>query len=529
MSAIAFSQSAGQLQCKQRVASACGRRARFSSQPVSVMVRIAAIATGVIVVATLAPQQAFAQGLLQRIENRVIQLTQPPVQQPITDPSQANPTLGNRTTLGTSNAIQALAQPTSPEPGYLGVVADDRQTFGRGVEILEVEPNSPAAQAGLKAKDLVVAIGGRPVRSMTDMGSALQASRAGALLAFDVQRDNRKQRLTIALGQRPPVDQRKFAQFGQIPSTVPNGSNAVTSRVVDSGDSGPPKLGVQMGTVDEAIRKRLALPSTLGALVTGIIPGSAAEAAGIKADDVIVAVDSLVTNRPTDLANAVAQFLPGDQVQVSLYRGGRFQRIPVQLGSSAVIDLSSGTALSSSTDLSDRPAWPAAQTFNSPASGSTTAARPSMAVPPPPRPAFSGSAGGEQFDQQARINQLEGMVQRLQQRVRDLEDQLAEHDGSSSPANSPDDASGQPADQPPAQPADAPPFAFPTPTDDTPVDSKPVDSKAADTKPTAPVAPPKPVPAPAAAPAKPKEGETKEGETTELVGPKFAPVDESFP
>jgi S1-C subfamily serine protease len=49
----------------------------------------------------------------------------------------------------------------------------------RGVEVVEVAPASPAAAAGLRAEDLVVAIDERPVRGVDDMHRLLTAEHIG--------------------------------------------------------------------------------------------------------------------------------------------------------------------------------------------------------------------------------------------------------------------------------------------------------------------------------------------------------------
>ena len=57
----------------------------------------------------------------------------------------------------------------------------------RGVEVVEVIAGSPAARAGVRPEDLVVAVGGDPVRGVNDLSAAADrrpdrpARRAGGL------------------------------------------------------------------------------------------------------------------------------------------------------------------------------------------------------------------------------------------------------------------------------------------------------------------------------------------------------------
>ena len=86
----------------------------------------------------------------------------------------------------------ALARGETATPPKLGIAITPRHVARRlrravglpdidGLLIREVMEDSPAARANLAPGDLIVAAGGRPVRSMDDLFDALQAARAGTL------------------------------------------------------------------------------------------------------------------------------------------------------------------------------------------------------------------------------------------------------------------------------------------------------------------------------------------------------------
>jgi len=54
-----------------------------------------------------------------------------------------------------------------------------------------------------------------------------------------------------------------------------------------------------------------------GALVAGVVAGSPADAAGISAGDVIVAVDGAAVDSPPTLTSILSAHRPGDQVRVT--------------------------------------------------------------------------------------------------------------------------------------------------------------------------------------------------------------------
>ena len=65
--------------------------------------------------------------------------------------------------------------------------------------------------------------------------------------------------------------------------------------------------------------------------ITGIVPGGAAEQAGLIPEDVIVGIDDTEVNKFRDLQNAINQRLPGDEVTVEYRRGGTLRTIKLRL------------------------------------------------------------------------------------------------------------------------------------------------------------------------------------------------------
>jgi len=67
----------------------------------------------------------------------------------------------------------------------------------RAVEVVEVIEGSPAARAGLRAEDLIVAVDGVPVRGVDDLQRALDAGRIDARVELDVVRDGARRPVTV--------------------------------------------------------------------------------------------------------------------------------------------------------------------------------------------------------------------------------------------------------------------------------------------------------------------------------------------
>lgn len=87
-----------------------------------------------------------------------------------------------------------------PADGYLGVYLD---TERREAVVVEVIPNSPAAAAGLRAGDVLLAVGDRPTPDRDAFVAALDAHGPGASVVLRLRRDGKEEAIAVTLGRRP--------------------------------------------------------------------------------------------------------------------------------------------------------------------------------------------------------------------------------------------------------------------------------------------------------------------------------------
>jgi len=103
-------------------------------------------------------------------------------------------------------------------------------------------------------------------------------------------------------------------------------------RTGSSGGSGA-FLGVSSQTLDAAIASNLDLPVEVGAVVSEVVEGSAAEDAGLRVGDAIVEIDGQPVRGAASVASIVRSKSPGDVVEVTYYRGDDRRTVEVTLGS----------------------------------------------------------------------------------------------------------------------------------------------------------------------------------------------------
>lgn len=91
-------------------------------------------------------------------------------------------------------------------------------------------------------------------------------------------------------------------------------------------------LGVSIAAVEDDDLKRLKLPEARGVVVTSIVPNEPADQAGLRADDVIVAVDGTRVDTPIDLQRVVSFTPVGKRIRVAVVRSGRASEVEVTIG-----------------------------------------------------------------------------------------------------------------------------------------------------------------------------------------------------
>jgi Do/DeqQ family serine protease len=105
----------------------------------------------------------------------------------------------------------------------------------------------------------------------------------------------------------------------------------VVAQLIKSGKVIRGYLGVipQMLSPDRA--KQLNVPKGQGALIASIMPGSPAEKAGLKVDDVITSINGKAVDDPAGLRNQTFTLEAGTEVPLKVIRAGQEQSIPVAI------------------------------------------------------------------------------------------------------------------------------------------------------------------------------------------------------
>ncbi|MFO0947519.1 MAG: PDZ domain-containing protein [Planctomycetota bacterium] len=220
-------------------------------------------------------------------------------------------------------------------PAYLGVVGEDRvdDAGTTGSVIRRISPESPAAAAGLKDGDVILAIGDKPVTNFKDLAAEVRSRKAGEKIELTVSRDGKEEKISVTLGEMPAdvasgAMPKEFEELlrGFGPKGGPRGASPFGLRMQPSirnyMPAKRPMIGIQLQPLTDALRERLSLKDVKGVVVADVVPDSPAAKAEIAATDVIIEANGKVIEEPKVLVEMVNQAKPGEEITLKLIHEG---------------------------------------------------------------------------------------------------------------------------------------------------------------------------------------------------------------
>ena len=214
---------------------------------------------------------------------------------------------------------------------FLGVYAEDvskenmsryGQSQVRGVAITDVVKSSPAERAGLKKGDVILRFENEPVTSVRKLNRLVSESAPDQTARLSISRGGSEQEVTVTLGKRsenadawtmitPPsgsfrINPKDFPNIQQFPGPGPNGENNFRFSFGNNR-----RIGVSTQQLTEQLADFFGVKGG-GVLITSVNENSPAAKAGLKAGDVITAVDGENVQGPGDVARALNKKEDGD-------------------------------------------------------------------------------------------------------------------------------------------------------------------------------------------------------------------------
>jgi serine protease Do len=216
--------------------------------------------------------------------------------------------------------------------------AKREKTAQSGVVIDEVYTESPASRAGLKAGDVVVEFDGERVRSARQFSRLVAETPDGRSVKLAAVRDG--QRMTIDItpeaGRGLNTDWKFSGDFTYLQDLERDITQMVPKIAVPGFEMRTlvrtGRLGVQIETLTPQLATYFG--AKRGALVTSVQEASAAEKAGLRAGDVITAIDGRTIEDTEDIQRALRG--AGDaEVTIEILRDRKPQTLKAKVESTS--------------------------------------------------------------------------------------------------------------------------------------------------------------------------------------------------
>lgn len=198
------------------------------------------------------------------------------------------------------------------ERGRIGVsiqevTRDLADSFGlpraAGALVSYVEPNSPAAKAGIEQGDVIVRFNERVVENSADLPRIVAAAQPGARVGVEIFRGGQPRSLTVEVGE------------WQDPEAESEGSSAAST------GAAPNRLGLELALPTPTQRRERAIER---GLIVQRAQGAAARAEILPGDVVLAVVvggRQVALDRIEDFDRIAAELKPGQQVTLLVRRG----------------------------------------------------------------------------------------------------------------------------------------------------------------------------------------------------------------
>lgn len=222
--------------------------------------------------------------------------------------------------------------------GFLGVHAEDisKENMGRyglnqvrGVGVTQVVKDSPAEKAGLRKDDVILRLDGDRITSVRKLNRLVSEIAPDQSVRIAISRSGAEQELTATIGKRQNTFS-SFQQFGSLDPKVWRWEGQLNDQAGDLVYAlrNRRRIGVTTTELTKQLADYFGIADGRGVLVTSVTDDGPAARAGLKAGDVITAVDGEKVDSTGDVSRIVNQKKEGD-VTLTVVRNKSQQTIRV--------------------------------------------------------------------------------------------------------------------------------------------------------------------------------------------------------
>jgi serine protease Do len=233
-------------------------------------------------------------------------------------------------------SAQGMFFESDRDAGWLGVTISEvsadkakelKLSPARGVLVDQVDPNGPAAKAGLKTGDLITEFSGQRVEGTVGFRRMVRETPQGRTAPLTIWREGRSQTLSAELAAMPRKDEfpgmPRIKPFLELPDISREFSrNLLIPRA--------PTLGISAMDVSGQLGGYFSVPDGEGVLVTEVKENSPAAKGGLKAGDVITKINGKRVRDLGELRGQLGENRDAKSVTLSIIRKGAETSLTVE-------------------------------------------------------------------------------------------------------------------------------------------------------------------------------------------------------
>lgn len=232
----------------------------------------------------------------------------------------------------------------SHSQGFLGVDLGDvdqeraqalHLKDNHGAEITILDHDAPAGQAGLRLHDVILEVNGQAIDGADQLKGMLHAMGPGKKLQLVINRDGVEQKVTVQLADRRKIQEEARERLDTFGSADGAGNGFVSgggAGDIPSGFHLPFGSSLHVGAMVEPLTAQMAdfLGVQNGVMIKSVARKSAADAAGLKAHDVVLAIGGEQVATTSDWERLL-RATEGKPVQVEIFRDRMKQLVLLQV------------------------------------------------------------------------------------------------------------------------------------------------------------------------------------------------------
>lgn len=204
-----------------------------------------------------------------------------------------------------------------------------RATFDRpgGVYVVDVEDDGPASRAGVRSGDILVSFDGERIRGVRHFSRLVAETPPGRAVSSEIVRDGARRSLMVApeptegiAGFMPELRREIERGLRTLPPDLPMAQGPRGART---------RLGVALAPLSDQLAAYFGVKH--GVLVSAVEAESPAARAGIRAGDVLTAIDGRAVESPADVSAVVRAAARGATFDLRLTRDRKEMTVKVML------------------------------------------------------------------------------------------------------------------------------------------------------------------------------------------------------